>query len=410
VFGLKWPNTRETKQNLELDTKLGSIIAPDAQLLALFGAPPTITGASVTPQSAMQVPAVQAAITLISDAIGTLPAKLFADSTDGGKEPDTLHAAYSLIHDAANDWTSASQLRTQLTADALLVGNGFAFANRVNGRVIEMVRLDPTMVIPQIDKITGEPSYKVRDGKATRVYPYSDILHIPAFTAGDGITGISPIHFAREAIALSIVLESHAARLFGRGARPSGVLKFEKRLDETVAKRISDSWHAAHAGEAAGRTAVLEEGGTFQALSFSSVDAQFLELRKFQLNEIARAFRVPPTLLQELDKASYNKSEELRLQFLQFTLLPWLQKWESAYACILLTPEERKTYSVEFVLDDYLRADSATRATAYGQYRSMGVMTANEVRARENLPAIAGGDVLENPYTTSGTPTPQAAP
>jgi HK97 family phage portal protein len=404
VFGLSWLNTRETKQNLE--EKSGTIAAPDAALMALFGATPSVTGASVTPQSAMGCSSVAAAVTLISDAIGTLPAKLFVDSADGGKEPDSQNPIYNLVHDDANDWTSASQLRSQLTADALLHGNGYAYANRVSGIVQELIRLNPLAVTPQIDSVSGEPSFKVKDGKRTVTYAYQDIIHIQAFTGTDGVTGIAPIHFAREAIALSIVLETHAARLFGRGARPSGILKFEKRLDELTAKRISDSWHAAHAGEAAGRTAVLEEGGNFQALSFSSVDAQFLELRNFQLHEIARAFRTPPVLLQDLSRATFNNSEELRLQFLQFTLLPWLQKWESAYRRVLLSPEQRKTHSIEFITDDYLRADSATRATSYAQYRSMGAMTANDVRKRENLPAIAGGDVLENPYTTSGASTP----
>jgi HK97 family phage portal protein len=382
-------------------TTKSSIEAPDAALLALFGVTPSISGASVTPQSAMGVPAVAAAVTLISDAVGTLPAKLFTNLGDGGKEPDTKHPSYALVHDDANEWTSASQLRGQLTADALLYGNGYAFANRVGSKVVELIRLDPETVKPHVNKTTGEPSFIVKEGRTTRTYPFQDILHIPAFTGTDGITGIAPIHFAREAIALSIVLETHAARLFGRGGRPSGLLKFEKKLDPETAKRISESWHLAHAGEAAGKTAVLEDGGEFQPLSFNSVDSQFLELRKFQLNEISRAFRVQPVLLMDLDRATFNNSEELRMQFLQFTLLPWLRTWEAAYRRILLNPDERATLSIEFIVDDLLRADTATRANSYGQFRSMGAMTANEVRKRENLPALPGGDKLDNPYTTT---------
>jgi HK97 family phage portal protein len=404
VFRLSWPNTHTGKTKTPIDTKAGTIAVPDAALLALFGATPSVTGASVTPQSAMGVPAVAAAVSLISDAIGTLPAKLFTSAADGGKEPDNSHPAYALVHDDANDWTSASQLRKQLTVDALLQGNGYAFANRVQGQVVELIRLNPEAVTPQLDKVSGEPSYKVKEGKTSRLYPYNDILHIPAFTGTDGLTGIAPIEFAREAIALSIVLETHAARLFGRGGRPSGLLKFAKKLDSVTAKRISESWHGAHAGEAAGKTAVLEDGGEFQPLSFNSVDSQFLELRKFQLNEISRAFRVPPSMLSELDRATFDNSESGRMHFLQFTLLPWLRTWESAYRRILLNPSERSSLSIEFVVDDFLRADSGTRATSYAQYRSMGVMTANEVRKRENLPAMAGGDKLENPYTTTAPP------
>lgn len=174
-------------------TTKSSIDAPDAALLALFGVTPSISGASVTPQSAMGVPAVAAAVTLISDAVGTLPAKLFTSLGDGGKETDTKHPSYVLVHDDANEWTSASQLRGQLTADALLYGNGYAFANRVNGKVVELLRLNPETVKPHVHKTTGEPSFIVKEGSKTRTYPFQDILHIPAFTGSDGITGIAPI-------------------------------------------------------------------------------------------------------------------------------------------------------------------------------------------------------------------------
>lgn len=388
-----------------LETKTG-LAAPDAALLALFGVTPSISGAAVTPLSAMGVPAVVAAVTLISDALGTLPAKVFMRLDKGGKDTTPSHPAYAVVHDDANDWTSAGQLRTQLTTDALLTGNGYAYANRVNGKVVEFIRLDPLTVSPKVDAATGEPSYEVKQGNAKRTYFFRDILHIPAITGNDGVTGIAPISLAREAIALSMTLEAHAAKLFGRGARPSGVLSFEKKLDPETAKRISESWHLAHSGEAAGRTAVLEEGGSFNPITFNSVDAQFAEMRRFQILEIARAFRVSPFFLMELDRATWSNSEQMRLDFMQFTLLPWLRTWEAAYRRVLLTPSERSTTSIEFVVDDLLRGDTTTRATAYAQFRSAGVMTANEIRKLENLPALPGGDELSNPYTSSGSTGP----
>lgn len=397
--------TKFLSANRALDTKAG-LAAPDPAMLALFGVLPSISGASVTPQSAMSVPAVAAAVGLISSTIGTLPAKVFTKLDTGGKTPAPDHAAYPIVHDDANEWTSACQLRSQLTADALLFGNGYAYANRVNGKVQEFIRLDPASVTPKIDAVTGEPTYEVKQGNTKRLYPFRDILHIPATTTSDGVTGIAPIHFAREAIALSITLEGHAAKLFGRGARPSGVLTFEKKLDPETAKRISESWHLAHSGEAAGKTAVLEEGGSFEPITFNSVDAQFAEMRRFQILEIARAFRVSPFFLMELERATWSNSEQMRLDFMQFTLLPWLRTWEAAYRRVLLDPSERSTTSIEFVVDDLLRGDTTTRATAYAQFRSAGVMTANEIRKLENLPALPGGDELSNPYTSTGTTAP----
>lgn len=399
----RWATVTHMMQSL-LTKKAGTLASPDPALLALFGATPSLSGASVNADTAMGVPAVSNAVSLIADAIGTLPAKVFSRQTTGDKEVNSSHPACAVVHDNANDWTSANQLRTQITVDALLHGNGYAFANRVNGKVIELIRLDPSAVTPQLDSATGEPSYIVKEGNTKRVLSFRDVLHIPALTGADGMTGISPIYFAREAIGLAIVLEGHAAKLFARGGRPTGLLKFAKRLDVETAKRISESWHASHSGDASGKTAVLEEGADFQPLTFNSVDSQFEELRHFQIHEIARAFRVQPVLLMEMDRATWSNSEEMNRQFLQFTLLPWLRKWEAAYSRVLLNPDERGSTSIEFVLDDLLRADTATRTEAYAKFRAMGVMTGNEVRKLENLPPHADGDTLQNPYTTTQAP------
>ncbi len=366
----------------------------------LFGALPTASNVVVTPKAAMHVPAVASAVELISEAVGTLPIKLFVRSGKG-KEADPAHPAFTLAHDESNDWTSASELRTQLTHDALLNDRGgFALANRVDGRVVELIRIDPASIEMKTDDTTGEPFYLVRQGRKSVRYEFTDVLHIQAFG------GTSPITRARNAIALAIELERHAERLFARGARPSGVLKHPGKLNDGAAKRLKDSWQAMQAGEASGGTALLEDGMDFLPLTFNSVDAQFLEQRRYQVEEIARAFRVPPTMLFDLTRGTWSNTEEMGQQFLTYTLRPWLKAWEWAYARVLLTPEERRQRFFEFVTDDLLTVSFSARATAYGQYRSMGAMTANEVRAGLNLPALPGGDELSNPYTTSGAPAP----
>ncbi|MGE3643252.1 MAG: phage portal protein [Beijerinckiaceae bacterium] len=381
-----------------------SLAAPEPWLLTLFGAAETAAGVSVTPATAMQATPVAAAVALIAGTVGTLPAKVFA-KLENGKEADDQHPAYALVHDDANEWTSAARFREILTTDALLHGNGFAFLNKVNGQPREFIRLDPAQTACLIDTRTGEPVFETTGTTGKRRYNFRDVLHIPAFSL-DGTSGVSPIHLAREAIALSIVLESHANKLFKNGARPSGVLRFPNKLGDAALKRLRDSWNAAHTGDNTGKTAVLEDSGDFKTLTFSSVDAQFAEMRAFQIYEIARAFRVPPHMLFEMGRATWSNSEEMRQHFLQFTLLPWLRTWEAAYRRVLLTPEEAKSYSVEFIVDDLLRADTGTRAEAYSKFVAMRAMTPNEVRARENMPAIEGGDTLANPYTTSNNDTP----
>lgn len=365
----------------------------------LFGAAPTLSKVSVTPKSAMTVPAVASAVEQIAESVGTLPVKLFVRNAKG-KDADPAHPAFRLAHDEANDWTSAAELRTQLTHDALLNDNGgFALANRVGNRVIEFIRLEPSAVMPKVDEATGEPFYLVRQGKKQLRYPYRDMLHIQAFG------GEAPITRARNAIGLAISLEQHAAKLFANGARPSGLLSTDQQLGDTALKNVLAMWSATHGGsDNAGKPAVLPNGMKWTPLSLNSVDAQFAEMRRFQIEEIARAFNVPPTMLFDLTRGTWANTEEMGQQFLTYTLRPWLDAWAWAYARVLLTADERANRYFEFVTDDLLTVSFAQRAASYGQYRSMGVMTANEVRAGLNLPPLPGGDVLSNPYTTSSAP------
>ncbi len=373
----------------------------------LIFAAPSIAGPSVTPQTAMRSTPVACAVQLISKSVGTLPVKLFKRDGKGGKIPATDHAAHKILHGEANPWTSSEGLRQQLTADALLYGNGYAFANRVNGQVLELIRLDPTGVEVRITS-TGEPVYITGTGRDRRTLSFRDVLHVPAFSL-DGLTGTSPIFLAREAIGLALTYEQHAARLFSRGGRPSGVLTFPNKLGDDVAKRVSASWHGAHAGEQSGKTAVLEDGGQFQALQFSSVDAQFIESRRLQIEEIARAFSIPATMLGELSHGTLANTEQQAQQFLSHTLRGWLSAWTWAYSRVLLSDTERAELLIEFVVDDLLAVEFAARATAYQAYRSMGAITANEVRSGLNLPARTDGEDLHSPYTSGKTSQEGAA-
>ena len=233
---------------------------------------------------------------------------------------------------------------------------------------------------------------------------FHDVLHVSAFG------GVSPVTLGREAIALALQYESHVSQLFSNGGRPSGIIRYPKSMEETTKKKIAASWFSAHSGPNAGGTAILDEGMDYQQLSLSLADAQFAENRLEQIREIARVFRVPPTMLYELTRGTWSNTEEMGRQFLTFTLKPWLDSWSWAYAGCLLTPEERARLYMEFEVSDLVTTNAATRATAYGQYRSMGAMTANEVRAGLNLPPHPQGDELSNPYTTTTGPAPADAP
>lgn len=375
-----------------------SLSVPDDRLLALFGVQPVASGVTVSASTAMRVPAVACAVGLISETCGILPFKLHdRDNRDAVKD----HPAYRLIHDDANPWISAEELREEMTLDALLHGHGYAQVVR-NGedKPMELHRVAPEAVTIEAED-GGEPRYKVRlQGGGTAILPYTEMLHIRA------LGGASPIQLAKEAIGLAIAAEQHLAGYYANGGRPSGVIKHPNKLDAEGAKKIAASWFQTHGGKQAGGTAVLDEGMDYQQVSGTNTDAQFLENRLEQVREIARAFRVPPTLLFELSRGTWSNTEEMGRQFLVMTLRPWLKRWQAAYARVLLSPEDRARFYIEAVTDDLLTTDFASRATAYGQYRSMGAMTANEVRGGLNLPPMPEGDKLDNPYTTTGATAP----
>ncbi|MBE7183445.1 MAG: phage portal protein [Methylobacterium mesophilicum] len=392
------------------ERKSAPVTLIDPTAAEIFGTIPSIAGPSVGPSSALRVPAVYSAIALISGAIGSLPAKVFR-AGDGGKRAAKEHASYRLVHDEANEWTSAGQLRSQLTADALLFDHGFALANRLgDGRVYEFIRLDPRNVTIKNDEASGEPVYVERVGSKDVSHHFRDVLHISAPLA------MSPIKAGREAIGLSLTLERCAANLFKTGMRPSGVISIPENAvtpnGANVVGNIRKAWRNWFS-ENSGDPLILDGGKTYQSETMTSADAQFLEMRVEQIREIARVFRVPPHLLFELSRATWSNAEEMYQSFLTLTLRDWLDAWEWAYARVLLSQEERAGgVYVEFVVDDLLSANTSVRTEAYQKLRSMGAMTANEVRARENLPAMPGGDVLASPYTAPAvnTASPSSAP
>lgn len=365
----------------------------DPAALPIFGIATTLTGQTVTAANAMRVPAVRRAVSLIAESVATLPFKTYTEA----KEPARDHPVYMLVHDWANDWTSAEALREQLTADALLTGNGFAQVVRnAEGKPLELHRMDPSAVSIEADDF-GEPSYRIRlkDG-GDAVLPFDDVLHIQA------IGGISPITLAREAIGLCLAAEQHLAGFFKNGGRPSGVITHPNKLEAETMKKLAASWFQSHSGEQAGSTAILDEGMDFKEIAVKLADAEFSEVRREQVREIARAFNVPPALLYELSRGTWSNFEQSHRDFLTGTLRPWMARWQAAYARVLLTPGERRAFYIEATPDDMLSVEFAARATAFSQYVAMRALTPNEVRAALNRPPLPGGDTLQNPFTTTG--------
>lgn len=376
----------------------------DERLGELLGIRHTASGVNVAGDSALYVPAVLQAVRLISENIGTLPCKLYRE-TDAGKEAAKDHSAYRIVHRRANEWTGTGELRTVLTADALIYGNGFARVIRYpdDGRPYSLERLEPGTVTILKNAITGAPVYRVQEAGGKVDYPHTEILHVPSFL------GTSPISFGKEGVGLAAILERHGAQFFGSGARPIGIISNDKLMGgDAGAKSIANirasflEWKES----AAGAPLIMDAGWTYTQPVMTSTDAQFIENRTFQLAEIARIFGVPPHLLFDLGRATWSNAEQMGASFLQLCLRPWLDRWQDAFTTVLLSEDEQDNHYFEFVTADLERADAAGRADIYAKLIAARVYTPNEVRARENLPPLPGGDDLANPYITTTTTGP----
>ncbi|WP_042246300.1 phage portal protein [Paracoccus sp. PAMC 22219] len=369
-----------------------SLASPDPALEAILGITPTASGISISVLEALKVPAVANAIQLISEAVATLD--VHVKYIDGGTEVEvTDHPALTLLRGDANDWTSGFELIRQIMIDALVSdAGGMAHVNRVDGRLIEVISYRQGVLTFDADNDTLERVYRLGD----RRIPARDVIHLmpPLYR--------SPLNLAREAIAIAVAMDRHAARLFTRGGRPSGVLSFAKGMAQDAVSKARAAWRQTHEGEdTGGQTAILYDGATFTPLAMTSTDSQFLENRRFQIEEIARAFNIPAPMIGDLSRATWSNSEQKGREFLSYCLEPWLRALEGALNRALFTDEERGRYVVRFDRDDLTRADLATRATVINSLIASQTLNPNEGRAWLGLPPRAGGDQFLNPNITT---------
>jgi HK97 family phage portal protein len=369
----------------------------------LFPGYQTASAISVNEHSALQCPAARAAVAVLSESVAQLPLHLYRRDGDS-KDRAVDHPLYPILLSAANDWTSAFEWRRSMMVALLLQGHAFSFINRsrATGEIVELVQIPSHAVSVEVDDVTQEPSYWVQD-PVRRQIDRSQIFHLQA------LNGEAPIMQAKEAIGLSLVMERHAAQLFGNGARPAGMLRLKGRLTPASLERLQADFQQKYGGLSNQRTLILEDDAQFEPLTMNSVDTEFTALRKFQVQEIARHLRVPEHLLGLWERATWSNAETAGRQFLAYTLLPWLELWQQGIQRSLLSPTERSIYYAEFLTDDLVRADLAARYEAYSKAVLNGILTAAEVRAMENRPPLPGSDVLRTPMNTEPSDQPEPA-
>lgn len=375
----------------------------------LFGG--TTSGNTVNERTAMQTTAVYACVRILSEAVAGLPLHIYRYRADGGKERSTMHPLYHLLHDEPNPEMTSFVFRETLMGHLLLWGNAYAQVVR-NGRG-QAVALYP--LLPSKMDVSraanGELLYTYyRDADETGLNPKGgyitlrrdEVLHIPGL-GFDGLIGYSPIAMAKNAIGMSLATEEYGASFFANGANPGGVLEHPGVIKDIG--RVKESWNSAYQGNGnAHKIAVLEEGMKFQAIGIPPEQAQFLETRKFQINEIARIYRVPPHMVGDLEKSSFSNIEQQSLEFVKYTLDPWVVRWEQSLQQSLLLPSEKPSLFIRFNLDGLLRGDYQSRMNGYAVGRQNGWMSANDIRELEDMNRITaeeGGDL----YLVNGNMT-----
>ena len=309
---------------------------------------------------------------------------------------------YLLLHDEPNPEMSSFVFRETLMTHLLLWGNAYAqIIRNGKGEVMALYPLMPNKMSVERDE-NGQLYYtytrsaeEAKTAETGRVILLpKDVLHIPGL-GFDGLVGYSPIAMAKNAIGLAIATEEYGAKFFANGAAPSGVLEHPGTIKDP--QRVREAWQSQFGGSSnSGKIAVLEEGMKYTPISISPEQAQFLETRKFQINEIARIFRVPPHMVGDLEKSSFSNIEQQSLEFVKYTLDPWVVRWEQSIARSLLSENEKKQYFVKFNLEGLLRGDYASRMNGYATARQNGWMSANDIRELENLDRIPdeeGGDL-----------------
>jgi len=359
------------------------------------------SGMSVSEKSALQTAAVYACVRVISEAVASLPLRVYRYEGDG-VQPIYDHPLYDILHTVPNPEMTSFTFRETMMNHLLLYGNAYAQIVRDGlGRITALYPLLPNkMDISRRE--TGEIFYtywkdtdetRPRDKTGSVILEAYDVLHIPGLSF-DGLVGYPPIALAKNAIGMAMATEEYGASFFANGASPGGVLEFPLNLSNP--EKIKEDWNKRfQSARNAGKVAVLEEGMKFHAVGIPPDQAQFLETRRFQLNEIARVFKVPPHMIGDLEKSSFSNIEQQSLDFVKNTLNPWVVRLEQAMNMSLLSSSERKKLVIKFNLDGMLRGDYETRMKGYTEGLQNGWMSVNDIRRLENmnpLPPGEGGD------------------
>lgn len=373
------------------------------------GSTRSTAGQMVTPQSAMALPVLQACVSIIAESVAQLPLEVYERQEDGGRKPATTHPAYDLLKYAPNDWQTPFEAREYAQTALGLRGNAYSYIERDGrGRPTALIPLNPGDV--QVFKGPDLKPYYAIEGADP--IPARFIHHV-RWVSLDKYTGLSPIALHANSIGYAQALEEYGGKSFLHGTALSGVLERPKEApaikDPSMVEDLTNKWQAKFGGSSnAGKVALLQEGMTFKALTMNNVDAELIGALKLASADIARIYKMPPPMLGFMESATYNNVENLQIQYVIYTLMPWLKRHEQAMQRDLLLASERSRYYIEFNIGGLLRGNQQARFAAYAVARQWGWLSVNDIRRLENLPPVPGGDAYLQPLnmTAAGIPPP----
>ncbi len=365
----------------------------------LIGSGRNSAGVAVTPETALAVPVLQNCVTLLAESIAQLPLELYRRQGNGQREAAINHPLYDVLRYQPNGFQTPYELRECTQMAAGLRGNGYSLIERRDdGNVTALWPLlnDKVTVYRQPDLL---PCYQV--GSHPERLPMRMVHHVRWHT-GNHYTGLSPIELHAEAVGLAQAVRQYTGKSFANGASVSGVIERPREAaaikDQGTIDRILDQWGSKYSGmDNAKKVALLQEGMTFKPISMTNVDAEIVNVLKLTGVDVARIYKVPLPMVNDLEKANYNTIEQLLIQFVVFCLLPWVKRHEQAMMRDFLLPQDRRDHFIEFNLSGLLRGDQKSRYESYAIGRQWGWLSVNDIRRLENMPPVPGGDVYLQP-------------
>lgn len=364
----------------------------------LLGGGRNSSGVKVTPESALGLPILQNCVTLLAETMGQLPCEMYRRMDKGQREAAINHPAYDVLRYQPNGFQTPYEYLECTQGAAGLRGNAYSFIDRRDdGNVVALWPLsnDKVQVLRGGDML---PYYRISGGESL---PMRMIHHVRWFSTNHYV-GLSPIEVHAESLGLAQAVRQYTGKSFANGVTVSGVIERPREApaikDQGSIDKIVDQWGQKFGGmDNAKKVALLQEGMTFKPVSMNNVDAEVLGILKTTGTDIARIYKIPLPMVNDLEKSNYNTLEQLMIQFVVFALLPWVKRHEQSMMRDFLLPADRREYFIEFNLSGLLRGDQKSRYEAYAIGRQWGWLSVNDIRRLENMPPVPGGDIYLQP-------------